>query len=83
VKLDQGILAAIIAGALVGWIGATGVKAQNVRLLDVFLVGPLAILATVADLPRSAKLALAFIGAATVTYNGRNWMLGRPLPTPT
>ena len=52
-------------------------KAQAVRLADVFLVGPLMIYAA-SKLPRredKAAAALGVAGIATVIYNGRNFIL--------
>jgi hypothetical protein len=50
-------------------------KAQWVRVLDVFAIGPLMIAGGTALYPKS-KIAgglLAFFGFATIFYNGRNW----------
>lgn len=53
-------------------------KTQTVRLLDVFLIGPVMIWAAVAPVvPRSVKLALLIFGVATIVYNGRNYLLNR------
>lgn len=71
-------LAALATGALVGWAYAGLPKAQAVRLLDVWALGPLMVYVALADagepLPRLALLAA---GAATVTYNGRNYLRAR------
>lgn len=51
------------------------VKAQDVRLLDVFVFGPMMIWA--AYTPRmtgTERLALAIIGAGTILYNGLNYL---------
>mgnify|MGYP001559380505 CR=1 FL=1 len=61
-----------LAGAVAGWIAAEGrkEKAQDVRLLDVWLVGPLLIL-----VPR--RQVVQFIGGATIGYNGRTYLTRR------
>ncbi len=67
---------AYVVGALAGWIAADGDKAQVVRLLDVWLLGPLMMYAAETPSPRPdwATWFLAASGAATVTYNGRNYL---------
>ncbi len=50
-------------------------KTQQIRLLDTFGLGPfLMYMATRVDGPPGAKFALGFAGAATVTFNGRNFI---------
>lgn len=71
------ILMAIAAGAI-GWILAPGrSKAQWVRLVDVFFYGPfllaLAAWPALAAQPW-ATMGLIFMGASTITYNGRHWL---------
>ncbi|MAH47946.1 hypothetical protein CMI37_19145 [Candidatus Pacearchaeota archaeon] len=51
------------------------VKTQRVRLLDVFLIGPLMVYGA-AKMPRGpAAAVLAFFGVSTVLYNARNYLL--------
>jgi hypothetical protein len=52
-------------------------KSQQVRLIDVFLLGPFMIWAgaTQRQLPPWAKALLVVSGAATVVYNARNYLL--------
>lgn len=63
-------------GALAGWLAATGEgKTQAVRALDVLILGPGLVAAAAAiRLPLTARLALAFAGGATVSYNARNFL---------
>lgn len=80
------LLAAIVAGGVVGWLAAGRPKAQEIRLLDVWALGPVMIYAATLDRRRRsleaaedwpayyARLALAGAGAATITYNGRNYL---------
>ena len=70
---DLGVLA---AGALVGWAAAGQPKAQGVRALDVWFLGPLMIYVAARQGGKSdvARIALAAAGAATITYNGRNYL---------
>ena len=65
------------AGALAGWLAADRAKGQRVRLLDVFALGPFMVYASRSARPAWAGALLAAAGAATVTYNGRNYLRGR------
>lgn len=50
-------------------------KTQNVRLIDVFLIGPVLIYAsTFKTLPSYLRVALLLIGVATIIYNGNNYI---------
>ncbi len=66
---------AVLAGALIGALSTRG-KTQNVRLVDVFALGPFMVWAasTRRRLPLTARLVLAASGAATIVFNGRNWL---------
>lgn len=72
-------LAALATGALAGWASAGLPKAQGVRLLDVWALGPLMVYVALqaADAGELPRLALLAAGAATVTYNGRNYLRAR------
>jgi len=48
----------IIVGLYLGHISTTGSKTQTIRLLDIFVIGPLMI----------------FFGATTITYNLKNYL---------
>ena len=87
-------LGAILAGAFMGWAAAGREKPQGVRLADVFILGPLMVyVAATAARPTEgpaeraswepATAALVAAGAATITYNGRNYLRlrGRAEPT--
>lgn len=53
-------------------------KSQEVRLIDVFVIGPLLIYTGVAYKDKLLKIlsfSLTIIGAATIIYNGRNYYL--------
>jgi hypothetical protein len=68
----------IMAGAVIGWIfaGRRGTKGQGVRLMDVFILGPLMAQAGLwesRDKPWAQALMRAAAGA-TVTYNLRNYL---------
>ena len=68
----------ILAGALIGWVmaGRRGDKGQGVRLVDVFVLGPLMAQAGLwesRDKPWAQALMRAAAGA-TVTYNLRNYL---------
>jgi len=50
-------------------------KTQNVRLIDVFIIGPLLIYtSTFKTLPSYLRVALLLIGVATIIYNGNNYI---------
>ncbi len=66
--------AAVALGAVVGWLAAATPKGQAVRLVDVFALGPGMVY--VAQQGRPSPV-LAAAGAATITYNGRNYMRER------
>ena len=67
---------ALAVGALVGWQAASTPKAQGIRLLDVWFVGPLLVYAAAQGADTGLRTALAAVGAATITYNGRNYLRG-------
>jgi hypothetical protein len=51
-------------------------NSQNVRLIDVFALGPLMMWYAVrtSGMPEWARTALFASGALTVVYNGANWL---------
>jgi hypothetical protein len=57
------------------------VKSQHVRLLDVFVIGPLMIVGGVMLWKRSRVVAvpLAFFGLTTIGYNLRNYLKVREM----
>lgn len=76
--MNTEVLAVLLAGAAAGWVTASGTKTQTVRMVDVLALGPLMIYAGVRQgLPSEARRALVFAGAATITYNGRNYLAKR------
>lgn len=52
----------------------TGDKSQLVRLMDVFVFGPLMISAAVSQKSRYFSAALLLIGLGTIVYNGANYL---------
>lgn len=55
----------------------TEIKAQRIRLLDVFLIGPMMVWGGKALGDQGHSVAgplLAILGVATVVYNGRNYV---------
>lgn len=67
---------ALLAGLLLGWV-TTGQKTQMVRLVDVFAIGPILILAGFYEHASSylfLRAVLIFIGAGTITYNLKNYL---------
>ena len=69
------LAAAVAAGAAVAAFSTRG-KTQNIRLVDVFALGPFLIwtAASSGRLPAPARLVLAASGAATIVFNGLNWL---------
>lgn len=73
--MNPEVVAVLLAGAAAGWVTAGGDKSQAIRLVDVLALGPLMIYVGMRDgLPYEARRALVFAGAATITYNGRNYL---------
>ena len=73
--MNKEVVAVVLAGAAAGWVTATGTKTQAVRMIDVLALGPLMIYVGMRDgLPYEARRALVFAGAATIAYNGRNYL---------
>ena len=74
--VSTGDLVTLAVGAVAGWTAGGSPKAQGVRLLDVWALGPL--MAYVAmqttEAGELSRLALLAAGAATVTFNGRNYL---------
>jgi hypothetical protein len=58
----------------VGWISATGVKSQLVRLFDVLFYGPLLIWIAQKQNEKWVRIFLYFLGATTISYNLRNYL---------
>lgn len=57
-------------------------KTQTIRLLDVFVFGPVIIYAgTQRTLPGWLRAALVVIGTGTIVYNGINYMTHKKTPT--
>ena len=72
----------IVIFLLIGWLSSDGVKSQTVRLIDIIFIGPIIIYAglyliecsDILDLCNFTKLSLLAIGAATISYNGKNYI---------
>jgi len=67
-------LIVLIIGLYVGHISTAGTKTQAVRLLDVFLIGPLMIYFGHRAEASIFSILLTFFGATTITYNLKNYM---------
>lgn len=53
-------------------------KSQNIRLLDVFVIGPMIIYAgTFKQLPFWLRGGLVVIGVCTIAYNGKNYLVNK------
>lgn len=69
----------IILGLLLGWISTKRQKSQLIRLLDIFLIGPLWIYISICGLIRKNVseewfYLLLFFGSITITYNLKNYL---------
>ena len=66
----------VVFGLYLGYISTTGSKTQTIRLLDVFVIGPLMMYFGHKSKPASFfSMLLIFCGATTITYNLRNYLL--------
>ena len=64
----------IIIGLILGYISTSGVKSQNIRILDIVVIGPLMIYFGYSYQPINIfSMLLIFFGATTVTYNLKNY----------
>ena len=74
--MERDVLTAVALGSLAGWIaGRMDGKAQAVRAIDVLALGPFMVfMSTKVEAPKGARFILALAGAATMTYNGRNFL---------
>ena len=59
---------------IIGWFAPGGSKSQFVRLVDVFIYGPILIYSAILINNRFLQLALLFIGTTTISYNLRNYL---------
>lgn len=61
----------------IGWIATSGVKSQFIRIIDVVLYGPFLIYIGMISSNILVRYILMFIGAATISYNLRNYIYER------
>lgn len=67
----------VCVGLLLGYISTTGTKSQWIRLVDIFIIGPLMIILGYQQYTRTHQwlnILLIFFGATTITYNLRNYL---------
>jgi uncharacterized membrane protein len=64
----------VAIGLYLGHISTSGTKTQTIRLLDVFLIGPLMIYFGHRAEASLFSILLTFFGATTITYNLKNYM---------
>ena len=73
----------IVLGLILGYKTTKGVKSQNIRLLDIYLIGPLMIYIgiryyllsyKIMKIDKLFSLLLIFIGSSTITYNYKNYI---------
>ena len=77
------IITIIFIGFIIGYITTKGTKSQNIRLIDVFLLGPLMIylgwygykkMTNNQKILKLMNIMLIFFGSTTITYNLRNYI---------
>lgn len=72
------IIIVIIISLFIGAITTSGKKSQYVRLLDVFILGPLWIWVGITQIKGESKdwlrILLIFTGASTISYNAKNYI---------
>lgn len=65
----------IVLGLIIGWLSTTGMKSQFVRILDIILFGPILIFAATQVKDWWLKVILILMGASTMSYNLRNFLM--------
>ena len=65
----------VIIGIGLGWISTGGEKTQMIRLLDVFVYGPILIYASTQVSSWWLKILLILFGATTIGYNLHNYLV--------
>ena len=72
----------IFIGLIIGYINTSGSKSQNIRLMDIFIIGPIMIYLgwyiykniNKYNYTKIMSLILIFFGASTITYNLKNYI---------
>ena len=76
---DNTIIVLLILLALfTGYYSATGTKSQMIRIVDVFIIGPIMIYLGIRGYNLTGSLlylVLVFLGASTISYNLRNYII--------
>lgn len=74
--MDLYIWTLVLVFGVIGWISSSGVKTQWVRLIDVFVYGPVAIYVAIKYFSEEKILQAIFLfaGATTITYNLKNYL---------
>jgi predicted permease len=78
------VILIIILGFILGYKTTKGVKSQNIRLLDIYVIGPLMIyigikyyilsISNKSIFDKVFSLILIFFGSTTITYNYKNYI---------
>ncbi len=75
--MDIIVICIISLALLLGFISTTGFKSQWIRLVDIFVIGPIMIYLGNQGYTLTHNklyLALIFFGATTITYNLKNYI---------
>jgi hypothetical protein len=77
------IIGIILFGLIIGYLTTTGTKSQHVRLIDIFILGPLMIYLGMYkyknidkndNIIKIMSIILIFFGSTTITYNLKNYI---------
>jgi hypothetical protein len=71
------LIIVVICTIIISYYSTSGFKSQFVRLIDVFVIGPLLIYIGffVKEHIKWAKYPLIITGIATIVYNGKNYLV--------
>ncbi len=72
--MDLFVIILIITSLAIGWITTSGAKSQNVRLIDIFIYGPLLIYIGLNQPDMFSKCVLIIFGGTTIGYNFKNYL---------
>jgi predicted membrane protein len=74
------LILVLLLGLLLGLLTTRGSKSQWIRLADVFIFGPILILAGFLIPNKILAILLVLFGSSTMTYNLYNYMVQRNKP---
>lgn len=64
----------MLISLIIGWLSTQGSKTQSIRLLDIFIIGPLLIYTGMKEATSPLiQILLVVFGSTTITYNTHNY----------